>query len=87
MIGDGSNDSLAIREANMGISFTSADAAFSAPYSSKSPSIECVKKVLLEGKNMYSICSEIMLYQSINTMIRFAMVEILSLNNSMISDS
>lgn len=86
MIGDGSNDSLAIREANMGISFTSADASFSAPYSSRSPSIECVKQVLLEGKNMYSICCEIMLYQSINTMIRFAMVEILSLNYSIISD-
>lgn len=43
MIGDGSNDSLAIRESDLGISFTSADASFSAPFSSKSTSLQCVK--------------------------------------------
>ena len=62
MIGDGSNDSLAIREADLGISFTSADASFASPFSSKSPSIKCVKQILLEGKNMYLICCEVMLY-------------------------
>lgn len=86
MIGDGSNDSLAIREADLGISFTSADASFASPFSSKSPSIKCVKQILLEGKNMYLICCEVMLYQAVNTMVRFAMLEIASMNYSWVTD-
>lgn len=62
MIGDGSNDSLAIREADMGISFTSADASFSAPFSSKSTSLNCVSQILLEGKCVLANCVEVMLY-------------------------
>ena len=34
MVGDGSNDSIAIREASVGISFVTADASFAAPFSS-----------------------------------------------------
>lgn len=86
MVGDGSNDSLAIREADLGISFTSADASFASPFSSRSNSIDCVKQVLLEGKNMYMICCEIMLYQAVNTMVRFAFLEIVSLNYTWITD-
>jgi cation-transporting ATPase 13A2 len=47
MIGDGANDCSAIREADIGISFSDADGSFSAPFTSMSTSLECVVKVLL----------------------------------------
>ena len=45
MVGDGSNDSAAIREANLGISFSNSDASFAAPFSSQ------VNSKLIEEKN------------------------------------
>ena len=39
MVGDGANDCAAIREADIGISFSENDAAFSAPFSSLSTSL------------------------------------------------
>lgn len=38
-LGDGTNDSAAIKQADIGISFTHADSSFSAPYSSSIDSI------------------------------------------------
>lgn len=60
MVGDGANDCAAIREADVGISFSQTDAAISAPFISKDPSISCVEKVLLEGRA--NICSSYEIY-------------------------
>ncbi|EAR99787.2 E1-E2 ATPase family protein (macronuclear) [Tetrahymena thermophila SB210] len=59
MVGDGANDCSAIREADIGISFSDADGQFSAPYISKYPSIECVKQILLEGRAVLQTSREI----------------------------
>lgn len=50
MVGDGANDCAAIREADLGISFSETDAAFSAPFSSLLLTLDCVEKILLEGR-------------------------------------
>jgi cation-transporting ATPase 13A2 len=50
MVGDGANDCPAIKAADLGISFAETDAAISAPFSSMSPSISCVEKIIMEGK-------------------------------------
>jgi len=50
MVGDGANDCSALKQADVGISFSEADASFCAPFSSLTTSIVCVERVLLEGK-------------------------------------
>lgn len=55
MVGDGANDCKAIQEANIGISFTASDAALTAPFCTTGQSIDCVEKVLLEGRGTMSI--------------------------------
>jgi cation-transporting ATPase 13A2 len=43
MIGDGANDCSAIKQGDIGISFSDADASFSAPFSYGGTSIDCVE--------------------------------------------
>lgn len=57
MIGDGSNDCAAIKQADIGISFSDSDAGFSAPYSSPSTSLDIIETILIGGK--CSLCSVI----------------------------
>ncbi|KAL4456644.1 hypothetical protein ABPG74_000751 [Tetrahymena malaccensis] len=50
MIGDGANDCEAIKQGDIGISFATADAALTAPFSSNDDSIKCVETILLDGR-------------------------------------
>ncbi|KAM5163824.1 putative cation-transporting ATPase 13A5 [Mantella aurantiaca] len=56
--GDGANDCGALKIAHAGISLSNLEASVASPFTSKIPNIECVPKLLKEGRNtlVTSIC-------------------------------
>ncbi|XP_075056987.1 putative cation-transporting ATPase 13A4 [Mixophyes fleayi] len=58
MCGDGANDCGALKMADAGISLSTLEASVASPFTSKIPNIECVPKLLKEGRNAFvtSIC-------------------------------
>ena len=69
MVGDGANDCAALKKADIGISFTQADASFAAPFTSMDLSISCIEKVLLEGRACLVTMVEIFIYtENVNFM-------------------
>ena len=62
MVGDGANDCAALKKADVGISFTQADASFAAPFTSTDLSISCLEKVLLEGRACLTSLVEVFIY-------------------------
>ncbi|EAR92742.1 P-type family IC HAD ATPase (macronuclear) [Tetrahymena thermophila SB210] len=71
MIGDGANDCESIKQADVGISFSSSDAALTAPFSSKSDSISCVETILCDGRATMAINVEIFRCIVIQNILKF----------------
>ncbi|KAM4771098.1 putative cation-transporting ATPase 13A4 [Rhinophrynus dorsalis] len=51
MCGDGANDCGALKSAYAGISLSKLEASVASPFTSKTPNIECVPKIIKEGRN------------------------------------
>jgi len=50
MCGDGANDCSALKQADIGVSLSEAEASIAAPFTSKIQDISCVVSVLREGR-------------------------------------
>jgi cation-transporting P-type ATPase 13A2 len=86
MIGDGANDSFAIKQADIGVSFTFADSSFSAPFSSKVDSIGCVEKILIDGKAILSTNTETIRYYITTNIFKYISTWFLNMEATSFSD-
>jgi len=77
MCGDGANDCGALKAADIGISFSEAEASIAAPFSSKVPNISAVITVLQEGRCALATSFMCFKYMALYSMIQFSTVCIL----------
>ncbi|KAM4771099.1 putative cation-transporting ATPase 13A4 [Rhinophrynus dorsalis] len=69
MCGDGANDCGALKTAHAGISLSETEASVASPFTSKTPNIECVTKLIKEGRNSLVTGFCMLKFVILNTMI------------------
>lgn len=70
MCGDGANDCIALRAAHVGVSLSEAEASVSAPFTSSTPSIECIPILLREGRSSLATSFQLFRYLSFSSVLR-----------------
>ena len=86
MCGDGSNDCLALRKANVGVSLSIEEASISAHFTSLYPGINCLLHLLKEGKCSLAACIQVFKYVICESMIQFIAITLVMIYNSYFSD-
>ncbi|BFZ23540.1 hypothetical protein BsWGS_26579 [Bradybaena similaris] len=86
MCGDGANDCGALKTAHMGISLSEAEASVASPFTSKTPTIECVPKVIKEGRATLVTSFGVFKYMACYSLTQFISVLILYWLGSNITD-
>ena len=86
MTGDGANDCGALKQADIGVSFSETDASFSAPFTSVDTSINCVEKVLLEGRATVVNSVEVFRYYMTVSFLKFFGIWLLVFSASNLND-
>ncbi len=86
MCGDGANDCSALKQADVGISLSEAEASIAAPFTSKVPDISCVVTLLREGRAALVTSIQCFKYIAMYSMIQFFSVSLLYWIGSNLSD-
>ncbi|GFO45210.1 cation-transporting ATPase, partial [Plakobranchus ocellatus] len=77
MCGDGANDCGALKAAHMGISLSETEASVASPFTSKTPTIECVPEVIKEGRAAITTSFGVFKYIACYSLTQFVSVLIL----------
>ena len=86
MCGDGSNDCLALRKANVGVSLSVEEASIAAHFTSMNPGINCLIYLLKEGKCSLSASIQVFKFVIMDSMIQFISVTLVMIYHSYFSD-
>ncbi|XP_032223526.1 polyamine-transporting ATPase 13A3 [Nematostella vectensis] len=86
MCGDGANDCGALKTAHAGISLSEAEASVASPFTSKIPNIECVPKVIKEGRCALVTSFACFKYMAMYSIVQFVSVLILYSIHSNLAD-
>ena len=86
MCGDGSNDCLALRKANVGVSLSVEEASIAAHFTSLHPGINCLIHLLKEGKCSLAASIQVFKYVMLESTIQFISVTLIMIYHSYFSD-
>ncbi|NXI86770.1 AT132 ATPase, partial [Rhipidura dahli] len=86
MCGDGANDCGALRAADVGISLSEAEASVASPFTSRVASIECVPRVIREGRCSLVTSFGVFKYMALYSLVQFVSVLLLYTINTNLSD-
>jgi cation-transporting ATPase 13A3/4/5 len=85
MCGDGANDCVALKTADVGISLSDTEASVAAPFTSRVPDISCVVRLLREGRAALTTSFQCFKFMALYSMIQFITVTLLySLDRNLI---
>uniref|UniRef100_T1H8S0 Cation-transporting ATPase n=1 Tax=Rhodnius prolixus TaxID=13249 RepID=T1H8S0_RHOPR len=70
MVGDGANDCGALKAAHIGISLSTAEASIAAPFTSNTPDVTCVPKLITEGR-----CALVTNFGLFNFMMLYSLIQ------------
>ncbi len=89
MIGDGANDTLALRAAHVGISLSQVEASVAAPftYAVSDPSIDAIPSVLLEGRGALATSFSLFQFMALYSTIQFANALLIVFAGSFLSNN
>ena len=79
MCGDGANDCMALRTANIGVSLSEEEASIAAPFTSKNQNISCLIPLLKEGK-----CSLVTSLQTFKYMMMYSLIQFIAVTLVMV---
>ncbi|XP_039559087.1 polyamine-transporting ATPase 13A2-like isoform X2 [Passer montanus] len=77
MCGDGANDCGALRAADVGISLSEAEASVASPFTSRVATIECVPRVIREGRCSLVTSFGVFKYMALYSLVQFVSVLLL----------
>jgi cation-transporting ATPase 13A3/4/5 len=87
MCGDGANDCMALRTADIGVSLSEEEASIAAPFTSKNQNISCLVPLLKEGKSSLVTSIQTFKYMMMYSLIQFISVTLLMVLNSYLSEN
>ncbi|KAI0940528.1 hypothetical protein AcW1_003699 [Taiwanofungus camphoratus] len=77
MCGDGANDCAALKAADVGLSLSEAEASVAAPFTSRTPDINCVLEVIKEGRAALVTSFSCFKYMALYSLIQFTTITLL----------
>ena len=86
MCGDGANDCMALRTANIGVSLSEEEASIAAPFTSKNQNISCLVPLLKEGKSSLVTSIQTFKYMMMYSLIQFIAVTLVMVLRSYLSE-
>ena len=86
MCGDGSNDCLALRKANVGVSLSVEEASIATHFTSLHPGINCLIHLLKEGKCSLAASIQVFKFVMLDSMTQFISVTLVMIYRSYFSD-
>lgn len=86
MCGDGANDCIALRAAHVGVSLSEAEASVSAPFTSSTPSIECIPSLLREGRSSLATSFQLFRFMALYSMTQFTTAILVTFNKSFLGN-
>jgi cation-transporting ATPase 13A3/4/5 len=86
MCGDGANDCIALRAAHVGVSLSEAEASVSAPFTSSTPSIECIPVLLREGRSSLATSFQLFRFMALYSMTQFTTAILVTFNESFLGN-
>eukprot|EP00026_Physarum_polycephalum_P000896 Phypoly_transcript_00897.p1 GENE.Phypoly_transcript_00897~~Phypoly_transcript_00897.p1 ORF type:complete len:1207 (+),score=214.54 Phypoly_transcript_00897:143-3763(+) len=86
MCGDGANDCIALRAAHVGVSLSEAEASVSAPFTSSTPSIECIPMLLREGRSSLATSFQLFRFMALYSMTQFTTAILVTFNASFLGN-